>query len=476
MSQAIALPAEDRSQTNLAFRLNRALFAPIDIEMLVLFRVVFGACMLIEVCRFFYYGWIDSAYVNPPMHFTYYGFHWVRPLSSGPMHVFFGALGVCALLLMVGLAYRVAATLFFVGITYVFLIDQALYLNHMYLICLLSFLLIFLPANRLYSVDARIRPSIRAATVPAWTLWLLRFQVGLAYIGGGIAKLNPDWFTGVPMQNMMIKEVGFPLIGQYFDQNWMVYLYAYGGILFDLFIVALLLWSPTRTPAYFFTVIFHTSNAKMFQIGIFPLLMVAASMIYFPPETLRPQSRQAPDPGAAPMWSSSRKVTLWLLGLWVAFQVLVPLRHVLYPGDVAWTEEGHRFSWRMKLRTKRGTTAFRAVDAQGNPLPITPSPEEELTARQLRIMNGRPDMTLQYAHRIADRLRATGHPDVRVYVDTAVTLNGRDPQPLIDPQVDLSRVRRSLLHNDWIVPLHNPIPTLEEFRRRKREADDALDD
>lgn len=33
-------------------------------------------------------------------------------------------------------------------------------------------------------------------------------------------------------------------------------------------------------------------------------------------------------------------------------QILYPLRHHLYPGDVTWNELGHRYSWRMKLRDK----------------------------------------------------------------------------------------------------------------------------
>ena len=98
------------------------------------FGVLFGALMLWEVGRYFSHNWIELYYIEPKFHFTYYGFSWVRPWPGEWMHVHFLALGVLAVLILVGLCYRIAAALFFLGFTYVFLLDQARYLNHFYLV------------------------------------------------------------------------------------------------------------------------------------------------------------------------------------------------------------------------------------------------------------------------------------------------------------------------------------------------------
>jgi len=93
-------------------------------------------------------------------------------------------LAVLAVLIMLGCLYRVSATLFFLGYTYLFILDQANYRNHWYLICPIRFLMIFVPARRAFSVDAWWRSSLRSDTAPAWTLWMLRAQMGIVYFFG----------------------------------------------------------------------------------------------------------------------------------------------------------------------------------------------------------------------------------------------------------------------------------------------------
>jgi hypothetical protein len=448
--------------------LRERFFAPIDIGLLVVFRVAFGACMFIEVCRYFTHGWIDGHFTRPPFHFKYYGCSWAEPLSSTGMHVVFALLGACAILMTIGLFYRVAALLFWLGFTYIFLIDQTWYLNHFYLIVLLSLIAIFLPANRAWSVDAWLRPALRSQTVPVWTLWLLRFQIAIPYVYGGIAKLNPDWLSGVPMQIMMGGSRSYPVLERYFDQDAMVYAFAYGGLLFDLLIIPALMWRWTRIPAYLTAVLFHASNARMFQIGIFPLVMVAASMLFFPPEWLQPEGAKPAEPTSAGKsgLASRQRWTLAALGLYAAFQLLVPFRHWLYPGEVSWTEEGHRFSWHMKLRSKRSQITFHARDAAGNKLEFTP-PGKILVRRQLEKVGDQPDMLLQYAHFIARELEARGHRDVFVWADAQASLNSRAFQTYVDPQVNLARTPRNLWHSEWIVPLTEPLPTLEQVRQQR---------
>lgn len=118
------------------------LFAPVDTAVLAYFRIAFGLIMLWEVSRYFTNGWITRYWVEPVVNFPYYGFGWVRPLPGMGMELLFAGLGVLAIFIMLGFYYRLSATLFFLGFTYSFLLEQARYLNHFYLIVLLSFLLI----------------------------------------------------------------------------------------------------------------------------------------------------------------------------------------------------------------------------------------------------------------------------------------------------------------------------------------------
>ena len=143
------------------------------------------------------------------------------------MYVHFFVLALAAFCMMVGFFYRAAAVVFWLGYTYVFLIDKCWYLNHYYLIALLSFIAIFLPADRRLSVDAWRKPAIRTNVAPAWTLWLLRAQVGIPYFFGGVAKLNADWLRGEPMRTWLANSTDFPVIGQFFTQEWCVSIFVY---------------------------------------------------------------------------------------------------------------------------------------------------------------------------------------------------------------------------------------------------------
>ena len=63
------------------------------------------------------------------------------------------------------------------------------------------------------SLDARWRPSLRSETLPAWNLWLLRFQMSVVYLYGGIAKIQADWLQGYPMRLWMPTRDEIPCLG-----------------------------------------------------------------------------------------------------------------------------------------------------------------------------------------------------------------------------------------------------------------------
>ena len=303
--------ASSGAKANYWRRIWAALFEPVDIAFLVFFRILFGGILLWEVYRYFTYGWIGRYFVEPAVNFTYYGFSWVKPWPGRGMYVHFFVLGLAAACVMVGFLYRIAAPVLFLAFTYTFLLDQARYMNHFYLVCLISFLMCFLPAERAFSVDALLRRKIRSDVVPAWSLWLLRVQVGIPFFYGGIAKLNNDWIRGgEPMRTWLRPLTKAPGFGQTFAADWVVYSFVSGGVMLDLLVVPLLLWRRTRPFAFAAAVVFNLINAVIFNIGIFPWLMLGALLIFFPPDLMRRFARAVtapPDPygDAAPSQRSS---------------------------------------------------------------------------------------------------------------------------------------------------------------------------
>ena len=451
-------------------RLCSALFNPVDISFLVFFRVIFGAIMLWETYRYFTHGWIDRYFVHPAVNFTYYGFSWVKPWPGSGMYIHFFILGLAAACVMVGFLYRIAAPVFFLAFTYFFLLDQTRYLNHFYLVCLISFLMCFLPAHRAFSIDAWLRPKIRSYVVPAWTLWLLRAQVGIPYFYGGLAKINVDWiYGGEPMRSWLRPFTKVPGGGPVFTSEWIVYSFVIGGLLLDLLVVPLLLWRRTRSLALVAAVLFNLTNSVIFDIGIFPWLMLGTLLIYFPPGLMRRFARAFMSPGEqfvdaqpAPVsvgnqpLSTSQKVVVGLLTSYLAVQLIFPLRHYLYPGDVSWTEEGHNFSWHMKLRTKTGEAVYTVTHpASGQTWTI--KPEDYLESHQVVKVITKPDLVLHFGHFLAEEKRREGYENVEVRAHVMVSLNGRPPQLLIDPNVDLAKEEVSLLPARWIVPLTTPL-------------------
>ena len=456
-------PSRLAAREPLFSRMTRAAFAPVDNASLVFFRVAFGALMTWEVCRYFGYGWIGRNFIEPQFLFKYYGFSWVQPWPGNGMYIHWGLMGVLAVLITVGLLYRFAVPLFFLLFTYSFLLDQALYLNHLYLVCLLAFLLSFMPANRAFSVDAWLWPGLRSQVTPAWTVWMLRFQLGVVYFFGGVAKLSPDWLRGEPMRTWLARRTDFPVIGQFFREEWAVYLFSYGGLLLDLLIVPFLLWRRTRVPAFIVAVLFHLMNAQMFRIGIFPWLGIAATAMFFAPDWPRrivgwflPSAGNSARPETASVMPRFAGAALMLLALYVAAQVLVPLRHLLYPGRADWTYEGHRFSWRMKLHDREATARFYVIDPDSWLISEVPA-RKYLRKLQISKMAARPDMILQFAHHLAQTLPRSGPNPLRVQAQVHASLNGRKPQLLIDPNVNLAAVPRTLSPMPWILPLTEPL-------------------
>lgn len=442
------------------------LFRPIDIASLVFFRIAFGIFAFVDVLStYLYYHLYKEAYDPANFQFPYYGFEWVTVFPDPWMTLFLFALMLFALLIIVGGYYRISCSLFFLGFTYLFLVEKAHYLNHGYLFCWISFVMIFLPANRAASIDVRLRRVSPQSIIPYWPLFLLQFLMGVVYFFGGIAKINFDWLQAMPLQLWLPSKTSTPIIGGLLDNPMAAYVMAYGGVIFDLTVVPLLLFRQTRIWAFSLALFFHLTNALIFSIGIFPYLSLALTALFFAPnfprKLLKPIGKKWPQLGLGnqmilpsvsthPPFEQKNWLSRAILCL-VCIHVFLPLRHHLFPTPVAWTEEGHRYAWRMMLRSKAGSGVFVVEDlTTGTKVKI--HPKDYLSFKQERKMYTHPDMILQFAHFLQREYEAKGQ-EVAIYADIEVKLNDHPRQRFVDPTVDLTTVKWEFFQTaDWILP------------------------
>ena len=250
-----------------------------------MFRVLFGLVATYGSLRFLAKGWVDTLYLAPAHHLTYAGFGWVRPLPAPWMHAHLALLAVLGLCIAAGYRYRLATVAFALGFAYIELIDAALYLNHYWYVTLTAAALAVLPLHRHCSLDARAGRVAASATLPAIVLWVLRGQIGVVYLFAGIAKLNGDWlFEALPLRLWLADSAHLPLIGSLLAMSWVAYAASWAGALFDCTIVAWLSWRRSRPAAYAAVVVFHTLTGLLFRIGIFPVVMIAVTLVFFPPD------------------------------------------------------------------------------------------------------------------------------------------------------------------------------------------------
>lgn len=428
--------------------MTRAAERHVDIASLAAFRIIFGTVMFAGILRFLATGWIEKMYGEPHWFFTYPGFAWVKPWPVAWMYVHYSVLALLALAIAVGAWHRLACALFVVGFTYTQLIDVTNYLNHHYLVVLVAALLALLPANAEWSVDAHRNPSLRRETIPAWMVWLLRFQIGVVYVFAGLAKAKADWlFDGQPLTLWLAARTETPLIGPLFADARTALAMSWAGFVFDTTIVVWLSWRRTRLVAYAALIVFHGLTGYLFNIGMFPLIMTSSALIFFSPSWPRRIVKRL---GPAPV-SSERSAVRWrvAIAIYVALSIALPLRHLVYPGNVLWNEDGMRFAWHVMIREKHGSVMFVARFANGKQLEVPPN--NYLTWRQEREMGGQPDLILQLARHIGEDLRAKGYRDFTLHAITHVSLNGRAAAPMIDPAIDLLSVR-DLGPRDWVLP------------------------
>ncbi len=438
----------------------RYLNTPVDNSPLIVFRVAFGLLIFLESAGAIFTGWVKRAFITPDFTFTFIGFEWLAPLPGYGMYYFYALMAVFGLMVMVGLFYRFSLTAFTLMWTATYLMQKTHYNNHYYLLILFCFIMLILPAHRYFSVDAKRNPNKESLSCPRWCFVLVVVQLGIVYTFASIAKINPDWLAGMPIKLWFQAKESYPIIGPLLQKEGAAYMVAYTGILFDLLIVPMMLWRKTRILGFLLSLCFHIFNSIIFQIGIFPYLMLAALVFFFEPEKVRAWFfKQKPilDPTAVPdrHWETRAfKMSFFkaLLTIYLLIQLYLPLRHWLYPGNVNWTEEGHRMAWRMMLRSKQGNIYFTVKHPESQ-LEEKVYPISHLTAKQSAKVATHPDMIWQFCQYLKQHYAQKGYEDIEIYAHSEVSLNGGAFGPLVKPDVDLAQVRwERFKHASWITP------------------------
>jgi len=428
------------------------------------FRILLGLILIQLLARYFYYDWIRKYFIEPIFFFPHFNWNWLKPLPGNGMFFLFLGLLVLAIFIILGIKTRLSAFLFAIGFAYQHLIDKSNFLNHYYLVFLLCIILSIIPIPDSKQITRIMR-------IPRWSIWIVRFQLGVVYTFGAIAKMRPDWvLEAQPLKIWLLMNRDMPVFGEILAWNIIAYFFSYGGLIFDLLIFPFLLYPKTRKFAYSIVLFFHIITFLLFPIGMFPWIMVFLTPVCFSNhfhyrfisiirkiETVThryirpaPKQRQIPP---TPLWE--RGVGgICLAIVFCVLQILLPFRHLFFPGNLLWTEEGFRFSWHIMAAHKSGIVNFFVKENGKEKIPV--SYNSILTQRQLGQMTTDPAMIWQFANFIYREEEKKGRTDFGVYAEAYTSLNGRPATLMIDREVDLHSVSYDYFSSTkWILKLED---------------------
>jgi uncharacterized membrane protein YphA (DoxX/SURF4 family) len=359
---------------------------------------------------------LEVFYTRADSHLTfpYAGFQWLPMLPPHGIYVVVGLMALAGVTMALGLCHRLSAAMVFLTWGYLYAVEstRTYWMSYYYLELLVTFLLIWMPAARRYSVDAWLgRKRNLPVTVPYWTIFLLRGQLLITYFYAGVAKINSDWLGQLePVRYYLSKARAMTDFAPYLSpahldllkrvlmSDTLAYLISYVGVMFDLSVGFLLLFRRTRIFGIVLMLIFHATNHFILfdDIEWFPLVGMATALIFLDPDWperlwkwLRRPRFAKPDwgwfaaggvlfpvVGAALGWKLKpdrplagikepirpSRFAAPLVSIWLVWQVLIPIRHYFIAGDSRFTWEGLSFSWRLKAEVYRSTPLTLTVE------------------------------------------------------------------------------------------------------------------
>ena len=434
--------------------LNRLLFQRIDNSSLIIFRVFFGILISLECFGAIATGWVNRNLIAPKFKFPFIDFDFLQPLPGNGMYFYFGIMGLMGICIALGFKYRASMITFTTMWTATYLMQKTAYNNHYYLLILISLIMCFFPAEKSRSIDVKLNPKIESNAMYAYIKWIVVLQLFIVYTYASIAKIYGDWLDFSTIAVLMHSKRNYWLVGDILQEPWIHTVIGSVGILFDLLIVPALLWKPTRKAAFFLSLFFHLFNSIIFQIGIFPYLSIAFSVFFFEPETIRKIffKSKIPLTTSKVIIPNYKNILLIVAAVYFLTQLLLPVRHYTFEDDVLWTEEGHRMSWRMMLRSRQGKGRYKVVDKNTEEVFII-NPKDYVSRSQERKIFAYPDFAWQFAQYLKKEFKEENR-DVSVYLkNSKISINRKPYEPFIDSKTDLAaETWYRTKHHSWILP------------------------
>lgn len=435
---------------------------PVDPRMLGLYRIGYGIFMVYTMLNYFRIELVKKMFVEPHLNFSYDFLYWVKPLPESVMNMILGLLAILAICICLGLFFKWSCRIFALGYAYIFLIDKSIYNNHIYLFILLAILLSFTDADNTFSLK---RGKPRDELIPQWQILILQWQIVIVYFYGGIAKLTKDWLVDCQPAKILIEQ--FPDGGfwsPWIKSDMVLYIINYGGLLIDLGAPLFLWYKPVRRWAIFMFIAFNLLNSRIFSdIGIFPYVMLASLFLFYEVSELpwlnallskSGQGLSNVQPAGRKVQNRLPQVKMYGIAVYFAFQLLFPFRGHFLPNDLDYTTIGNRFSWRMKVDTRKIIRMEYSITSPdlSNPAPV--EIQTFINDMQIRTISMDPRAALDFGKFIAQEALKynTRNPSVRAKIEIAY--NGRPPQFFIDPEADMNQLEYSPFKKlSWVVPV-----------------------
>ena len=388
-------------------------------------------------------------------------------------------MALCGVAIAVGYRTRSAAVCFAVVFSYCELIDAALYLNHYVYVTMAALLIAALPVGSMWSLDARAGRVARSATVPAVVVWLLRLQT---------RRRLPVRRPRQAQRRLALRRrcrcgsgsptgPTCPSSVRWLDEPAVAYRRQLGGRgVRPHHRVAAAVAADSRPSPTSRSIAFHLSTT-MFQIGIFPWVMILRTPIFFDPDwpfvsrgegtfrsthrsrpsaasggdTAKPDRRGLGDPdpivvaSSLPWWSSLGRAA----GGDSRPALPHPWRRALDGGGVLRLVPGDA-----QREGRDGTSSPSPTSTRDRPGEV--DPDLVLTEWQEKQAAARPDLLLAAAHLVADHYGERASTS-RCAPTRGCRVNGRPRQRMVDPAVDLAAVDRWAPASSYLLPFDPPV-------------------
>lgn len=427
-------------------RYKEQLMAPVSPSTLGLFRISVGIILMLQTMYFISSDFVQEHIFDSVVSFKFQYFEFLEPLPPGGMKFLMLIMLIATVCIIFGRFFKIATAVYGLTFTYFWLLDMSYFNNHYYFMSLLALLLLFSNADAWGSLKGKNKK----ASVPYYQLFALKGQIFITFFVAGINKLNYYWLAeNQPMKHIL--ETKASVSGADWINNAFFYgFFSWTGLLFDLFI-GFLLWIPRfRKIGIIAFAAFNLTNFWLFydigEIGFFPFLLLACITIFLDPDKVAARLAWL----SSPLKATKKKETLpsvsplkWAplcISVYLAFHLIFPFRHLLYSDHVDWNGLGQRFSWRMKIMYKDVDMKFYLIE-EGSSEKRQVNVGSFLNDKQYTNLMYYPDFIPPVARYIREEGMRQELKNPQVVADFTVGFNGNRKKNLVDPKVDLSKVK-----------------------------------